>query len=202
MGLPIKKEDRKYSYADYLEWPNDERWELIDGVAYDMSPAPNRRHQWLVGEVFVKIHNILKDQPCEVYISPFDVRMSEMPEATNNEIFNVVQPDVSVYCRGDQLDDAGAVTAPDIAVEVLSPFTSVKDQREKLRLYERFCVAEYWIIDPANETLSVYSTIKESGQVTMPCLYGKPEIFGASDIYISRVLPDFSLKLEELFTQL
>ena len=50
MGLPARKMDRRYTYADYRTWPNDERWELIDGVAWNMSPAPNRRHQGLLGE--------------------------------------------------------------------------------------------------------------------------------------------------------
>lgn len=44
MGLLMRKADRHYTYGDYRHWPEDERWELIDGVAWNMSPAPNRRH--------------------------------------------------------------------------------------------------------------------------------------------------------------
>jgi Uma2 family endonuclease len=215
MGLPVKKEDRIYTYADYLAWPDEERWELIDGAAYDKSPAPGRKHQGIVGEVFRKTADYLDDKPCAVYVAPFDVRLADKPGAPEEEIINVVQPDVSVYCREtDQLDDAGAVAAPDIAVEVLSPCTSVKDQREKLGLYERFGVKEYWIIDPANETLSVYTLAaarksaglpREStdrppeGAGLPPEGYGKPEVYGREDTFASRILEGFTLEVGGLF---
>lgn len=192
MGLPIRKEDRIYTYADYLTWPDEERWELIDGVAYNMSPAPNRRHQEIVGKVFIELANFLDNGPCSVYFAPFDVRLTDTPGAPDEEIRNVVQPDVSIYCRQqDQLDDAGAVAAPDIAVEVLSPSTSVKDQREKLRLYEHFGVKEYWIIDPANNTLSVH--ILSHGA------YGKPAVYGPEETLKSMVIEGFTLNLAGLF---
>jgi len=129
-----------------------------------------------------------------VYVAPFDVRMAEERDVSHDEILNVVQPDVSVYCREEeQLDDAGVVAAPDIAVEVLSPYTSVKDQREKLKLYERFGVKEYWIIDPANETLSVYSKIEGNES------YGKPAVYGREDTFKSAVLEDFKIDMGEMF---
>jgi Uma2 family endonuclease len=215
MGVPVKKEDRIYTYADYLAWPDEERWELIDGVAYDMSPAPGRKHQGIVGIVFNEIFQYLKDQPCEVYVAPFDVRLAEEPGAPEEKIINVVQPDASVYCReADQLDEAGALAPPDIAVEVLSPCTSVKDQREKLALYERFGVKEYWIIDPANETLSVYTLAAARKSAGLPRGntdrppegaglplggYGKPEVYGREDTFASRILEGFTLDVGELF---
>ena len=51
MGQPVRKVDRQYTYIDYKTWPEDERWELIDGKAWNMSAAPSRRHQWLVMEL-------------------------------------------------------------------------------------------------------------------------------------------------------
>ena len=193
MGIPIRNEERAFTYADYLAWPEDERWELINGTAYDMSPAPNRGHQGIVGEIFRKIADYLDGKPCDVYVSPFDVRLSAEKDAADDEIINVVQPDVSVYCSEEKLDDAGAVAAPDIAVEVLSPSTSVKDQREKLRLYERFGVKEYWIIDPANKTLSVYS-VSGGGS------YGTPAVYGPEDTFTSGVLEGFELDLSGVFS--
>ena len=204
MGLPVRKENRIFSYADYRTWPQEERWELIDGVAYDMSPAPNRRHQGIVGEIYREIANFLADKPCDVYISPFDVRLTAEQDAADDEIVNVVQPDVSVYCSKDKLDEAGAVAAPDIAVEILSPSTSVKDQREKLGLYERFGVMEYWIIDPANDTLSVYGFNGggDAGNAGPAAAggYGKPAVYGPEDTFPSAVLEGFKLKLAEIFS--
>lgn len=201
MGIPIRKEDRAFTYADYLSWPVGERWELIDGVAYDMSPAPSRKHQGIVGTIFAELYQFLREKPCEVYVAPFDVRLAAKKEAADDEIVNVVQPDVSVFCSKEKLDDAGAVAAPDIAVEVLSPYTSVKDQREKLLLYERFGVKEYWIIDPANETLSVYSLSGGAGRDTVENggSYSKPAVFGPEETFTSSVIEGFELTLAGVF---
>ncbi|MCF7949871.1 MAG: Uma2 family endonuclease [Spirochaetia bacterium] len=200
MGIPIRKEERAFTYADYKLWPDGERWELIDGAAYDMSPAPNRRHQGIVGTILGELYQFLQDKPCDVYVAPFDVRLAAGKDAADDEIINVVQPDVSVFCSEEKLDDAGAVAAPDIAAEVLSPYTSVKDQREKLALYERFGVKEYWIIDPANQTLSVYSLsgIAAGGSETGGS-YSKPAVYGPEDTFTSSVVEGFQLKLADVF---
>lgn len=81
MGLAVRKEEEKFTYGDYLNWPNEERWELIDGVAYDMSPAPLRRHQEIVVELSTQFHNYLKNKSCKVYVAPFDVRLPEADES-------------------------------------------------------------------------------------------------------------------------
>ncbi len=199
MGIPLKKSDRLYTYADYCNWPDDERWELINGTAYDMSPAPNRKHQEITGEVFRRLSNFLQDTSCQAYIAPFDVRLFEQQNAADNEIINVVQPDISVFCAQELLDEAGAVGPPDIAVEVISPYTSVKDQREKLALYEHFQIKEYWIIDPANLTVAAYFIGQaDSGTRSR---YGKPEFLGAGDRLHSRVLDGFSIDLGDLFSE-
>ncbi|MEL6539044.1 MAG: Uma2 family endonuclease, partial [Bacteroidota bacterium] len=65
----------RYTYQDYLSWDDGERWELIEGVAYNMSPAPNRKHQRLVHELGRVIGNELVGKTCEVNIAPFDVRL-------------------------------------------------------------------------------------------------------------------------------
>jgi Uma2 family endonuclease len=225
MSEPARKNDRMYTYADYCTWPDDERWELIDGAAYDMSPAPNRRHQEIVGEVYRQLSNYLRDKPCRVFIAPFDVRLlgparhpvdtalgpthhpghtdREHTGTGDDEITTVVQPDVSVFCDESKLDERGAIGAPDLVVEVLSPATSVKDQREKLKLYERSAVQEYWIIDPVNRLMWVYRL--ETADNTQPTgaqskHYRRPEVYGPEDTFESRVLEGFSLELPTLFT--
>ena len=115
------KTDQKWTYTDYLTWPEGERWELINGVAYNMSPAPSRRHQELSGELFRQIANHLKGKQCKVYDAPFDVRLSTAGNESDNYIDTVVQPDIVVVCDPSKLDERGCKGAPDIVIEISSP---------------------------------------------------------------------------------
>jgi Uma2 family endonuclease len=144
----------KYSYSDYLGWPDEERWELIGGYPYNMSPAPSRRHQEVLGEIYRVFSDFFEGRPCKVFLSPFDVRLAE-DYSDNHIVNNVVQPDLSVFCKKEHLDKQGAKGAPDLVVEVLSPSTASKDLKTKLLLYQRFKVKEYWIVDPEKETIEV-----------------------------------------------
>jgi hypothetical protein len=83
MPRPARDSQQHFTYADYCTWPNDQRWELIDGRAWDMSPAPSRHHRDIVLELGLQIKTTLRGQPCAVYIAPFDVRLAEKDEADN-----------------------------------------------------------------------------------------------------------------------
>jgi Uma2 family endonuclease len=84
-----RKSDHKFTYAEVLTWPDSERWEIIDGGAYDKTPAPTIRHQRIVGRFFRLIDTALQNHPCQVFVSPIDVVFSE---------HDVVQPDIVVVC--------------------------------------------------------------------------------------------------------
>src|SRR5690606_28097912 len=101
----------------------------------------------------------------ESYVAPFDVRFPDRPDQAelDEEVFTVVQPDIVVYCDEDLLDDRGAHGAPAMAVEILSPSTGFKDQSEKLLLYERTGVREYWVVNPHAKFVMVYSQGKVGG---------------------------------------
>ncbi|BCX81413.1 hypothetical protein MIT9_P0991 [Methylomarinovum caldicuralii] len=176
MGVP--EVQRRYTYADYLTWPENERWELIDGVAYDMSPAPTRRHQEIVVEICRQFANQLADRRCRVYVAPFDVRLGA-PGLADDEIDTVVQPDVSVWCDPSKLDERGARGAPDLAVEVLSPHTAAKDLTVKRELYARVGVVEYWTIEPLDRVLMIWR-LEGNG-------YGAPHITGLKGVMASRI---------------
>ena len=135
MGDPAQRLDRKYTYSDYLTWPEGERWELIGGVAYNMSAAPNRRHQAIIGLLYFRIRSHLEGKACKVYMSPFDVLMPELDEPADGDISNVVEPDIVVYCDDAKLTKSGGRGAPDLIFEILSPSTHMKDIREKFDLY-------------------------------------------------------------------
>ncbi len=154
MAEAITQSDH-FTYRDYLHWAEDERWELIEGRAFAMSPAPGLAHQTVVGEIFLQIGGFLADKPCRAFVAPFDVRLPQGAEA-DQEVTSVVQPDILVVCDESKLDERGCRGAPDWIIEVLSPTTAAKDQIEKLALYEKHGVREYWPVHPTDRVLSVY----------------------------------------------
>lgn len=181
-----------FSYADYLTWPEDERWELIHGIAYNMSPAPGRNHQLLLGDIFAIIKRRADHHGCQAYVAPFDVRLSTAGNASDQEIETVVQPDISLFCDLTKLDDRGAHGAPDLVVEVLSPSTGYKDQTEKLALYESAGVREYWIVNPDAAYVMVYR-LESDGR------FGKPDYYRRDDALMSNILGDPPIQLSEMF---
>lgn len=171
MGLPIKKADCVYTYDDYRSWPEDERWELIEGVAWNMSAAPSRWHQGLVTRFFDQILPHLRNKQCEMFTAPFDVLLPEAGESMEDEISTVVQPDISVICDTKKLTEKGCTGAPDWIIEIISPATAAKDFDEKLHLYERHSVREYWVVDPGNKAVYVF-VLDPKGDT-----YGEPKVF-------------------------
>ena len=155
MGNPALESGDHFTYRHYKTWPDEERWELIDGHAWAMSPAPTTRHQRLSRKLFDRIENLLEGRPCEAFYAPFDVVLPKGDEP-EDEVDTIVQPDIVVYCDRSKLTKAGARGAPDISIEILSPSTSKKDLNDKFRLYERHGVREYWVVDPAGDWLCVY----------------------------------------------
>ena len=166
MGLPQRDLDL-HTYGDYASWTDEMRYELIEGIAYAMSPAPTRRHQEVTGEVFRQIADALESSPCRPYIAPFDVRLPRANQA-DEDVDTVVQPDISVVCDQARLDERGCRGAPDWIVEVLSSGTASHDQIVKRALYERVGVREYWLVHPVDKVVTIY--LLENGA------YGKPAV--------------------------
>jgi len=169
MSLAYRKDDRKYTYRDYRTWSENERWELIEGVAYNMSPSPSTDHQQIVLALPNAFFNFLRGKPCQVFIAPLDVRLPEADE-TDDEITSVVQPDLFVVCDSTKIDDSGCKGAPDLIVEVLSPYTAQTDLKDKFDLYEKVGVKEYWLIQPIDRTVMVF-TRGTDGKYGRPARY-------------------------------
>lgn len=197
MGNPALAPEERFTYRHYRTWPDDERWELIGGHAWAMSPAPLRQHQECIHRLAVELGNYMKGRPCKVYEAPFDVLLPEGSEDAD-EVDTVVQPDLVVYCDRSKLTREGARGAPDLAVEVISPSTSRKDQREKFDLYERHGVREYWIVDPGNRSIMIYR-LRPDGHYDDGEL--RETIHAVSPI-ASTVLEGFSVDPKELFAEL
>ena len=142
-----------YTAADYYAMTEEERIELIEGVIYDQA-SPNRRHQDISGLLFRRIADYIdaKGGKCRVYPAPFDVQLSED---------TVVVPDISVICDPDKLTKQGCNGAPDWIIEIVSPNNAKRDYLQKLLIYNRAGVREYWIVDPEDESILVYDLTGE-----------------------------------------
>ena len=192
MGLEPRKEKR-YTYADDLQWPEDTRYELIDGEVFRLAPTPLIEHQEVAGEVYCQLRNQLDGKACRPYIAPVDVRLPREDEA-DAAIDTVVQPDVLVVCDPAKIDRRGVRGAPDWLLEVLSPSTAAHDQIAKRRTYERAGVREYWLVHPSDRTLTVY--VLDNGQ------YGRPEIYELKDATPIGVLPGVAIAWDALIERL
>lgn len=181
---------KHFTYGDYLKWPEDERWELIKGIAHNMTPAPSTVHQRLVLELGSQLRELLKGDKCEPFVAPFDVRLPENNE-TDDLIETVVQPDVVVVCDQAKIDKRGCRGAPDFVIEVVSPSTAVKDQVTKTALYEHHGVREYWIIHPIDGLLTI-RILAENGR------YPAPHMVELKDKVPVHALQELEIDLEPL----
>lgn len=152
-GTSALKRDERYTLADWRSWPAEERWELIDGIAYGMSPAPRVPHQEKAYDLGRQIGNFLVGKPCKPYMAPLDVFLEE---AERDDGGIVVEPDVMVVCDHGKIANDGIHGAPDFVAEVLSDSTANKDFGIKKELYERAGVREYWIVQPETGTVFQY----------------------------------------------
>ena len=178
----------KFTYEDFLNFPDDgKRHEIIDGAHY-VTPSPNTKHQMVCTNLTAMLWTYLKNHPLGVvFVAPFDVVFSD---------FSVVEPDLLYISRerGGILTDKHVRGAPDLVVEILSPGTRETDEVTKRKLYERFGVREYWIVDPELETIKVYRRVEAA--------FPRMAELGADsgDALTTPLLPEFSIPLLDVFS--
>jgi Uma2 family endonuclease len=194
MGNPALEPDERFTYRHYRTWPDEERWELIDGHAWSMSPAPMTRHQELSGKLFLKIGNFLEGKPCKVFDAPFDVLLPRGDES-DDETDTVVQPDISVFCDKSKITKRGARGAPDWVIEILSARTAKKDFETKYQLYQRHGVREYWIVDPGAAAIHAW-------RIGAGSLFGEESIYEEGESAPSALLEGLVIDTRELFADL
>ena len=170
--MPLVRPNERFTYADYLTWPEGERWELVDGEAFAMTPAPSFRHQRVTGRIYYLLEAALQQGPCVPCVSPVDVVLAQD---------TVVQPDVVVVCDPSKIEPGGICGAPDLVVEVLSPSTALRDRRTKRDLYERYGVREYLTVDPVSRSAERY-LLRDDGTYAMPDLFGPEDTVGLASL--------------------
>ncbi len=178
-----------FTWADYLQWPESKRSEIIEGQIYDMIPAPGTMHQEVLTNLVYHFCDFFKGKPCKVFAAPFDVRLAEKKE-TGRSCSNVVQPDISIICDPEKIDEKGCIGAPDLIVEILSPSTASKDQVRKRRLYERHGVSEYWLIHPTERYAHILAL--KDGK------YQLVRVFDDEDTLESKIFPGLAVKFAEI----
>ena len=189
--MPLPQENKKYTYADYLTWPENERWEIIDGVPY-MQAAPTPIHQEILMEISKQFAVYLTGKPCKVYPAPFCVRISKGDEKKNEDIKKVFEPDITIVCDKSKIDKEGCKGAPDLIVEILSPSSIKMDRVEKFNRYEKAGVKEYWIVEPEGKLVSVF--VLQDNQ-----RYGRQDIYTEDDKINVFIFPDLVVNLKPVF---
>ncbi len=176
--------DIRLTYDDLCLLPNNgKRYEIVDGELF-VTPAPRRPHQKVVTNLAYYLTEFTKRTGRgETYVAPFDVVFSR---------FDVVEPDVLYISekRLAVLTEMNVQGAPDLVVEVLSESTAEIDHTTKLKLYARYGVEEYWIIDPDNCSAEIYRRTPAGLDLAQNLKRG--------DALTSPLLPGFSLPLLKL----
>lgn len=189
--MQLPQEGGKYTYADYLTWPEGERWEIIDGVP-SMQAAPTWQHQAISVELASQFNTQLKGKPCRVFAAPFDLCIPESNER-DEEISNIIaQPDIVVVCDESKLRKTGYFGVPDLIIEISSPSTARKDKLLKFNKFEKAGVKEYWIVEPENKLISVF-TLQENKR------YGRPEVYAQDHTIKVSILPELEIDLNSVF---
>lgn len=178
------KSDVKFTYEDYLLLPEEKRYELIDGDLY-MIPAPRPRHQFISQRIGIPLVQFVEERnlgrvifaPCDIYLSQQDVVQPDILFISSDRLPIIKEP----YIQG----------APDLVVEVISPSDPERDRDLKRKLYSRYGVREYWIVDPEAKTIEILTRYEGSLKTF--------QTFVAEESLKSPLLGDFQLSLPVVF---
>jgi Uma2 family endonuclease len=175
----------EWTYEDYRRLPDD-GWiyEVIKGELY-MSPAPTPIHQENKGNLFAELRDYgRKHDAGKAYDAPIDVILPGLANPVQPDVLFIVKERLHIVKKG-RIEGA-----PDVIVEVLSPWNWNVDRREKFTTYARAGVREYWIVDPRARTIELF--FLRDGTYS---LIGK---YGVGETVRSEVLKGFEVKVEEV----
>lgn len=174
----------RFTYQDYLQLPEDRRYEIINGCL-GMVPAPTPAHQALLRNLEFALHRYVTDADLGIVLqAPCDVLLSAE---------DVVQPDVFFISKNRRsiIKERYIEGAPDLVAEILSPATAARDRGVKLKLYERAGVQEYWLISPEARTVEVLTLSGMS--------YRRIGLYGADDTLASPLLSGLAIPVQDIF---
>ena len=172
MAVGLATRPKLWTYDDYQGLRDDTRYEVIDGELLAMAPAPDTFHQEWLANLFLLLHSHVKRNKLgKVLLSPLDVILDE---------HNVVQPDILFVAssRVEIVQRRGVFGAPDLIVEIVSPFSVQRDREEKAELYARYGVKEFWIVDPGSHGIEVFE-LKPAGYKLASTVTGEGNVRSA-----------------------
>ena len=185
MTSDMKTSVKPFTYDDYLSLPDDgKRYEVIDGNL-TMTPAPVPRHQEILLTLSARLLLFVDNNSLgRIYISPIDLALS---------LVDVVQPDILFVAKNRMhiVATKNIVGIPNLVVEILSPSSNRRDREEKLNLYQRYGLPEYWIVDPETPSVELYLNVED-------CLE-KTETLKAGDQLRCRQIAGLVLEVADIF---
>src|SRR5438105_83946 len=184
MGAMSPTSSVKFTYHDYLQLPEDRRYEIIDGELF-LTPAPGTRHQRISARLqYLLTRRVRETGEGEIFNAPCDLLLSET---------DVVQPDLLFVARGRNriVEEKYVSAAPDLVIEILSESTAKRDCGIKAKLYERTGVKEFWIVDPREKTVEIFRRDEHR--------FVPHARFGASETLRTPTFPGFEMLLAEIF---
>jgi Uma2 family endonuclease len=187
LNLAMKSADLKFTYHDYLQLPEDRRYELVEGELF-LLPTPSLSHQGILRELEARLYQYIREHDLgKLFFAPCDVVFSET---------SVVQPDLLFVSkeRLGILTEANIQGPPDLVIEILSPSTRTRDLGIKRKLYAKYGVREYWVVDPEERSIEVFCW-SEHGFATA-VLASEPGILN------SPLFPELGLHVGEIFLDL
>lgn len=177
---------RKWTFEDVKDWGEDVYCEILEGELF-MSPTPTFYHQEVSLNLAILLKNFIKSNDLgRICTAPQDVRLSPT---------NLLQPDILFISKSNSKAEilGSVIGPPDLVVEVISPSSIRRDYHQKMKIYSKFGISEYWIVDPANRVVEVFVLTDEN----------EYELFFFNDDLESeaesKCLPGFKAKLKDIF---
>ncbi|MFQ6092630.1 MAG: Uma2 family endonuclease [bacterium] len=181
---PLLTKPIKFTYEDYVHFPEDKRCEIIDGEVY-MVPAPVPYHQDVLRKLMVILNEFVeKNGLGRVYFAPCDVVLSEI---------DIVQPDMLFVSRERLpiITEKNIQGAPDLIIEIVSPSSDYEDRVIKRKLYSKYGVKEYWLVELEKGEVEVMA-LRESGLEVV-------KTYSRGDVLESLILEELTVELHEIF---
>jgi Uma2 family endonuclease len=186
--MTLPQENQSLTYEEYLKLDEEVQYEVIDGRVYNMSPSPNVKHQSIATELTTEFNIHLRKKSCRV-LAEIDVCLTG--ESDPSEIKEWVRPDLVIVCDKNKITENYIAGAPELIVEILSKSSAKTDKMIKFHRYQRAGVREYWIVDPAHETVDVY--VLENNLYKHDGTFTKDE-----EIKVS-IFEDLTIELKHIF---
>lgn len=178
----LAKAKNLYDWDDYRSWTDNERYEIINGELFNMSPAPTPRHQIIQQKLSQIFGEYFDGKPCQVLPSPIDVKLSN---------YDIVQPDIVIVCKPEQITRTHIEGAPALVVEILSKSTALYDRIRKLQLYAKSGIKEVWLVTPYPHLVEVLLLDGASYRIV--------GAYTRTDKLKSPTFPDMKIALDRVF---